>query len=150
MSKRYNGEILGELQIGSNCCTEPIKIHPLGSDTWHLVPDDIDSHKEKTDYVSLISFRKSQIWEVYYYRFADCQGWCVERQGLYLRMPEKDFERFFGKYKILPKDTFSVKSPEFSCEDMTMVDDLTEEELQEVKQHIKEIKERKRMNGKVI
>lgn len=25
----------------------------------------------------------------------------------------KDFERFCGKYKILPKDTFSAKSPEF-------------------------------------
>ncbi len=138
--------ILGKLKIGANSCTEPIKIHPLGSDTWCLVPEDADSHREKIDYASLISFRKRQVWEVYYYRFADCQGWCVERPGLYLRMPEKDFEKFFGKYEIIEKGVaFPVpKSPEFGSV-MTTVEDLTEKELKELEQHITEIKERKHL-----
>lgn len=99
MGKRYNGEILGKLHVGANCCTETVKIHPICQDTWHLVPPDVEERKYR--YTTLISFDRRQTWEVYYFKFADCSGWVAERNGLYLRMPEKDFERFFGKYEIV-------------------------------------------------
>lgn len=103
--KKYKGEILGTLQIQGNCCTEPMKVHPVNSGTWYLIPADLTDEQKKHQYnaTSLIPFDGRQIWEVYYFRFGDGSGWVAERNGLYLRMPEKDFERFFGKYEILER-----------------------------------------------
>lgn len=53
-------------------------------------------------------------------------------------MPEKDFERFFGKYEII-SNTFSAKSPEWEGGFVPM-EDLTAEELKELEQNIKQIK----------
>ena len=104
MSKRYKGEILGTLQIQANCCTDSIRIHPISSGTWSLYPTEYDEQNGRIyNFASLIPFDGRQLWDVYYFKFADCRGWVVERNGLYLRMPEKDFERFFGKYEILER-----------------------------------------------
>ena len=105
MSKKYKGEILGTLQIQGNSCTEPMKIHPINSGTWYLIPDNLtDSQKShQYDYTSLIHFDGRQNWEVYYFCMGNEGGWVVQGKGLYLRMPEKDFERFFGKYEILER-----------------------------------------------
>ena len=43
---------------------------------------------------------KRQIWDVYYYRFADCQGWVSKYGIIRVKMSEKDFAHFFGAYEI--------------------------------------------------
>lgn len=101
--KKDRDAIRGRLQLKGNCCTDPIKIHPFRSGTWFLIPTEL-TERQKThqyDYTSLIPFDGRQVWEVYYFNFGDDGGWVVQRKGLYLRMPEKDFERFFGKYEII-------------------------------------------------
>lgn len=105
LSKRYKGEILGTLQIQANNCTDTIKMHPINSGDWFLIPTDLTEQQKRHQYhaTSLIAFDGRQVWEVYYFRFGDGSGWVVQRKGLYLRMPEKDFERFFGKYEILER-----------------------------------------------
>lgn len=102
MGKRYNGEILGTLQLKANDCTDYIKIHPVRSGYWFLIPTDLTEQQKlhQSHATSLIPFDGRQIWNAYYFRFDNGSGWCVDRKGLYLRMPEKDFERFFGKYDI--------------------------------------------------
>ena len=100
MSKKKKAEeYIMELQIGSNGCTEPIKIHPAKTGSTDLTDEE---RLHWYDYVSLIFFTKRQIWEVYYFRSASGigSGWVARRSGMYLRMTEKDFEEFFGKYKI--------------------------------------------------
>ena len=101
MKKRYKGEILGTLRIQANWCTESIKIHPIGSGSWCLCPEDINDEQERIRFTSLIKFDGRQTWEVYYFGFADGCGWVVQRNGLYLRMPVRDFEYFFGKYEVI-------------------------------------------------
>ncbi len=103
MSKVYKGEILGELRLNNNNCTDRIRVHPVASGTWYLIPTDLTDEQKKHQYnvTSLIPFDGRQIWEVYYFRFGDGSGWVAERNGLYLRMPEKDFGKFFGKYRIV-------------------------------------------------
>ena len=115
MRKIYKGEILGELKLNNSDCTDKIKVHPVMSGVWYLVPPELTNGQKQHqyDFTTLISFDGRQVWEVYYYDCRDGGMWVAERNGMYLRMPAKDFERFFGKYKILPKDTFSAKSPEF-------------------------------------
>lgn len=106
MSKVYRGEILGELRLDNNNCTDRIKVHPIMSGDWFLIPPKLTSGQKQHqyDFTTLIAFDGRQIWEVYYYDCRDGGMWVAERKGMYLRMPAKDFERFFGKYKILPKD----------------------------------------------
>lgn len=89
--------IRGTLALQGNCCTEPMRVKPLHSGTWYLVPE-TDTGKGR--HVSLIRFDGRQTWEAYCYRFADEEGWVVEKPGLYLRMPVKDFEEFFGRWEI--------------------------------------------------
>ena len=103
MSKKKKAEeYIMELQIGSNGCTEPIKVHPVKAGAWNVTSTDLTDEERLHwyDYVSLIFFDKRQIWEVYYFRSASGRGWVARRSGMYLRMTEKDFEKFFGKYKI--------------------------------------------------
>ena len=99
-------EIRGKLQLKENFCTDPIKIHPIRSGHWFLIPDNLtDCQKShQYDYTSLIPFDGRQNWEVYYFCMGNEGGWVVQGKGLYLRMPEKDFERFFGKYEIIGRD----------------------------------------------
>lgn len=106
MSKVYKGEILGELRLGNNDCTDRIKVHPVMSGDWFLIPPDLTNGQKQHQYefTTLIAFDGRQVWEVYYYACRDGGMWVAERKGMYLRMPAKDFERFFGRYRILPKD----------------------------------------------
>ena len=89
-------EILGELKLNNTGCTNSIKMHPIHSGTWCLCP--IGMAERNHHYASLISFDKRQMWDVYYSGVENFGVWIVERNGLYLRMPEKDFERFFWCY----------------------------------------------------
>ena len=105
MSKKKKAEeYIMELQIGSNGCTEPIKVHPIKAGAWNVILTDLTDEEQlhRYDYVSFIFFNKLQIWEIYYFRFINGSGggWVARRSGMYLRMTEKDFEKFFGKYKI--------------------------------------------------
>ena len=95
-----NQTVRGTLEVGKNWCTQSIKIHPIHSGTWALVPLDI-AKEYSYGMTSLILFNKKQIWEVYYFMFADEQGWVLERSGMYLRMKDEDFEKFFGKFNIV-------------------------------------------------
>ena len=101
MGKRYQGELLGTLRLQSNACTEPISVHPIQSGIWNLVPADEGKENYRHSFISLIVFDKRQVWSVYFWNFGERKGWDVERKGLCLRMPEKDFEKFFGKYEII-------------------------------------------------
>lgn len=92
--------VCGSLSLQSNSCTEQVKIHPVTSGTWYLYPADMDRPQKKTRFTSVVIFDRRQIWKAYYFHFADSSGWVVERNGLYLRMPEKVFERFFGRFEI--------------------------------------------------
>ena len=94
---RKNEMICGTLMLRGNCCTDQVKIKPVYSGTWYLVPEE-DTGKGR--HVSLIRFDGRQVWEAYFYRFVDEEGWVLQRNGMYLRMPVKDFEGFFGKYEI--------------------------------------------------
>lgn len=96
MDNTGKNKVCGNLSLQSNSCTEQVKIHPVTSGTWYLYPANMD----RPQFTSMIIFDRRQIWKAYYFRFADSSGWVVERNGLYLRMPEKEFERFFGKFKI--------------------------------------------------
>ena len=82
------------LKIGSNCCTNHIKIHPRIS-AVHYIGMDFDY----TQGIHIF-FDKRQIWDVYYYRFADCQGWVLKYGIIQVEMSEKDFTHFFGAYEI--------------------------------------------------
>ena len=97
-------KVRGTLKLGDNFCTNAIKIRPIKQGTWNLFPLHTYGVVD-INHAAVVYFDIRQQWTVYYYRFADTQGWCVERKGLLLRMPEKDFEAFFGKYEILPPDT---------------------------------------------
>ena len=79
-----------------------MKIHPVKSGTWYLIPADLTSEEQNYQYyaTSLVTFDTRQLWNVYYFRFAHGSGWIAERNGLYLRMPERHFEKYFGKYEI--------------------------------------------------
>ena len=96
-------EIRGKLLLKENFCTDPIKIHPIQSGTWFLIPPDLNESQKmhQYDYTTLIHFDGRQIWEVYYFNFGDDGGWVVQKNGLYLRMPEKDFEKYFGRYEFV-------------------------------------------------
>lgn len=111
MGKKYNGEVLGTLRYNEGTCTETIKIHPVECGTWHLIPETIyeDQGKNVYNYVSLISFDTRQTWEVYGYMEYGTKRWVVQKNGLYLRMPDKDFESFFGKYELI-EEVCMVKS----------------------------------------
>ena len=80
------------LIIGSNCCTNHIKIHPKISGVHYI----------GLDYTQGIHvfFDRRQIWDVYYYRFADCQGWVLKYGIIQVKMSEKDFTNFFGDCEI--------------------------------------------------
>jgi len=104
MSKIYKGEILGELKLNNSDCTDSMKVHPVRSGNWFLVPQELTAKQKQHDFITLIGFDKRQVWEVYYCDYCDGGMWVAERHDMYLRMPAKDFEKFFGKYKILPKD----------------------------------------------
>ena len=105
MSKRYKGEILGTLQIQANNYTDTIEIRPICGGDWFLIPTDLTEQQNRYQHyaTSQIGFDGRQVWRVYYFRFGDGSGWVVRRKGLILRMPEKDFEHFFGKYEILER-----------------------------------------------
>lgn len=77
MSKRYDGEILGTLQLKGNNCTEPIRVHPVCGGHWFLIPTDLTEQQKRHQHnaTSLIPFDGRQIWEVYYFRFGDGSGW---------------------------------------------------------------------------
>ena len=90
------------LKLKSNGCTEHIRIHPIKSGSWFLVPINMTEKEKNSQYLctSIIIFDIRQIWDVYYSKFEDGAVWVVERRGLYLRMRDKDFIYFFGEYKI--------------------------------------------------
>lgn len=99
MKRDYN-KILGTLTLNPNTsCSEHITIHPIRSDDWYLIPHNL-SEEEAKQHKSILHFDTRHKWDAYYYKFADCEGWVVERKELYLRMRKKDFERFFGKYEV--------------------------------------------------
>ena len=81
-----------ELQLNDNCCTDTIKIHPKISAVHYMGLDDTQGVH--------VFFDKRQIWDVYYYRFADCQGWVSKYGIIRVKMSEKDFAHFFGAYEI--------------------------------------------------
>jgi hypothetical protein len=83
-----------ELQINDNCCTDEIKIHPVKGSVYFLSGGQYDKGVH-------IFMDKRQLWKVYYYRFADTQGWVVRRGIVRIRMPEKDFNEIFGDIEII-------------------------------------------------
>ena len=82
-----------ELKLNDNCCTDEIKIHPLHSATRYF--------GESSDVGVHILFDRRQIWHAYYYRFADSQGWVLQRDMIRVSMSEDDFNRIFGEFEIV-------------------------------------------------
>ena len=108
MNKKYKDELIDTLQLKSNHCTESIFIHPVRSGTLILYSKE-DENEDKLG--SLINLHRNQMWEAYYFKFApntccgpkEYKGWDLtnDKKGICLRLCEKEFERYFGKYEIL-------------------------------------------------
>ncbi len=107
MAKKYNGEILGTLPIKSNYCTDRIFIKPVRPGGGLTLYSKYDTNEEKLG--SLIDFHGNQIWEAYYFKFPpntcvgpkEYKGWELKWKNINLKLCEKEFERYFGKYEIL-------------------------------------------------
>ena len=92
------------LKVGNNGCTDRMRVKPIKSGTLILWSDELN--KEHTifkgfgrSWASLVKFDTRQVWTVYHYDVGDI-GWVCERPGLYLRLSEKDFAKYFGNYEL--------------------------------------------------
>lgn len=91
-----NQEVRGKLKLNPNGCTERMRVQPIRGGVWYVVPEGGDQ-----SFVSVVSFDPRQVWEVCFFNTCQGTGWAVEKNNLYLRMSEEDFERFFGRYKLV-------------------------------------------------
>lgn len=97
-----NPAVDAPLVTKGNGCTEPIRLHPIRSDTLILWRDEENAAYEIDKAFckgSLVHLDGRQWWSVYYYDWGN--GWNCERKNVCLRLDEKDFQRIFGYIPVL-------------------------------------------------
>lgn len=86
-------------KMSDSSCSDTVKLHPITNGSIVLCRED-DLAYDKSHHTHIF-INKRQIWSVYYYRFKDVQGFCIERSGISMEILEKDFELFFGHYETV-------------------------------------------------
>lgn len=85
------------LVVRGNSCTDKIRIRPVRSDCIAF-----QKYKENDNHASLVCISKRQWWTCYHYNVGEI-GWVCERDAIYLRLSEDDFERIFGRIEVIDR-----------------------------------------------
>lgn len=86
-------------KMPDSSCSDIVKLRPITNGSIVLCRED-DLAYDKSHHTHIF-INKRKIWSVYYYRFNDVHGFCIERSGISMEMLENDFELFFGHYEVV-------------------------------------------------
>ena len=114
MKDTRNPLVTEPLDTGNGHCTQKVRIRPIRGNTLIFWRDDGNEGDaivktqmgrnftgfEREGFASLVTLNGRSWWECYWYD-TGMRGWVCERDNVYLRLGEKDFQEVFGYIPVI-------------------------------------------------